>query len=207
MAHYGMDDPAALQHHLWQTGSSANGVFGLKFGMYAAGFEQVLTTLRQFPGCPADETSPTAVWNHAFPNGRHIFMTRRNKVRLAVSWWKAIKSNEWHREKGQAAKTVDLSDAYLYDAINHLYNECSMREAAIQEFFSAGNIIPLTVVYEDFIQDYEGSINTILNFLNLNSESVTIAPPYFTQLADELSEEWVQRFREERQNGWQNRAW
>lgn len=206
LAHYQMDNAAALQHHLWQLGSSANGVFGLKYGMHASGFEQVLDTLRQFPGCPPD-ASRTAVWNHAFPNGRHIFMTRRNKVRLAVSWWKAIKSNEWHRAEGQPPSNIDLSDAYVYDAINHLYNECSMREAAIQEFFSEGKIVPLTVVYEDFIQDYEGIIKTILRFLELDPKEAAIQPPHFTRLADALSEEWVQRFREERQQGWQNRAW
>ena len=206
LAHYQVDSPAGLQQHLWQMGSSTNRVFGLKYGMYASGFEQVLNTLRQFPGCPPD-ASPTAVWNHAFPNGRHIFMTRRNKVRLAVSWWKAIQSHEWHRAKGQSPSNIDLSDAYVYDAINHLYNECSMREAAIQEFFSEGEIVPLTVVYEDFIQDYEGTIKAILHFLELDPNEAAIQRQHFVRLADALSEEWVQRFRGERQEGWQNKAW
>ncbi len=60
------------------------------------------------------------------------------------------------------------------------------------------------MVYEDFIQKYEQTIISILNYLELDTESVTIASPRLAQTADKISEEWVQRFREERQEGWQN---
>lgn len=104
-------------------------------------------------------------------------------------------------------KPVDLSKAYSYDAINHLYTECAMREAGIQEFFTEGDIAPLTIVYEDFVQEYEKTIRTILDYLELDSRSATIAPPAMAKTSDAVSEEWVQRFREERQNGWTNRGW
>ncbi len=198
---------AELQDHLWNLGSTANGVFGLKHSFYEPHFSQILETLRKFPNCPREENNRTKIWEHAFPNHRHVFMTRRNKVRLAVSWWKAIQTQEWHRLHGERPKRVDLSDAYLFDAINHLYSECAMREAGIQEFFSEGSIIPLTIVYEDFIQEYEQTVRTILDYLELDAESITIAPPHFAQLADDVSEEWTQRFREERQADWQNRGW
>ena len=82
-----------------------------------------------------------------------------------------------------------------------------MREAGIQEFFAEGNIAPLNIFYEDFVQGYEKTIRTILDYLELDSQSVTIAPPALAKTADKISEEWVQRFREERQNGWTNRGW
>ncbi len=206
LGHYGVETHAKLRQHLWRLGSTPNGVFGVKFGIYEPHFDQILDTFRHLPDCPRN-ASRAAVWDHAFPNGRHIFMTRRNKVRLAVSWWKAIKTNEWHREFGVDATTPDLRDAYLFPAIDHLYNECSMREAATQEFFAEGGIIPLTIVYEDFIQEYEKTVYRILEFLELDAEAVPIQPPQYARLADDISEEWVQRFREEKQSGWQNRAW
>jgi LPS sulfotransferase NodH len=134
-------------------------------------------------------------------------MTRRNKIRLAVSWWRAIQSGEWHLPVNEQRKPVDLSNAYSFDAINHLYNECSMREAGIQEFFAEGNITPLNIFYEDFVQNYEGTVRTILDYLELDSQSAAIAPPALTKLADDISEEWAQRFREERQRDWVNRGW
>jgi LPS sulfotransferase NodH len=134
-------------------------------------------------------------------------MTRRNKVRLAVSWWKAIQSQEWHRRSDEAPRPVDLAGAYSFAAIHHLFRECSMREAGIQEFFSEGNIVPLTVVYEDFIAEHEKTVRTILEFLELEPTHIEIAPPALARTADAVSEEWVERFREELQEGWQTRGW
>ncbi|MCQ3938403.1 MAG: hypothetical protein DPW18_15345 [Chloroflexi bacterium] len=198
---------AELQDYLYKLGATSNGVFGVSHSCYEPHFGQLIETLRKFPACPPQETRRTAVWEGVFPNHRHIFMTRRNKVRLAVSWWRAIQSGEWHVPTDQVRKPIDLSDKYSFDAINHLYNECSMREAGIQEFFAEAGIVPLTIVYEDFIQNYEGTVRTLLDYLGLDSRSAVIAPPALTKLADATSEEWVQRFREERQNGWVNRGW
>lgn len=205
--YYGVDTSAKLQARLWESGSTSNGVFGLKFGMYEPHFSKILDIFRQFPGCPPGDCPRPAIWDHAFPNGRHIFMTRRNKVRLAVSWWKAIKTQEWHRQTGTPVQATDLQDAYLFEAINQLYVESSMREAGIQEFFSEAGIVPLTIVYEDFVQEYEETIKKVLTWLGLDGASAKITPPYFEQLADDISESWVQRFREERQRDWPNRAW
>lgn len=198
---------AELQEYLWKLGSTPNGVFGISHSYHEPHFSQLTETLRKFPACPPAETSRTAIWKHVFPNHRHIFMTRRNKIRLAVSWWKAIQTGEWHLLLNESRKSTDLSNAYSFDAINHLYNECSMREAGIQEFFTEGGISPLNIFYEDFVQNYEQTIRSILDYLELDSQSVSIAPPALTQLADAVSEEWAQRFREERQEGWQNRGW
>jgi LPS sulfotransferase NodH len=196
-----------LQNYLWKLGSTDNGVFAINHSFYEPHFTQLIETLQKFPSCPSTAIKRTDVWSEVFPNHQHIFMTRRNKVRLAVSWWRAIQSGEWHVPVNEQRKTIDLSNAYSFDAINHLYNECSMREAGIQEFFAEGGITPLNIFYEDFSQDYEGTIRKILDYLEIDSQSVTIAPPAFIKTADTISEEWIQRFREERQNGWINRGW
>ena len=196
-----------LQIRLWEIGSTSNGVFGLKHSFHEPHFSQLFELFHMFPNCPSHENNRARIWEYAFPNHRHIFMTRRNKIRLAVSWWKAIQSQEWHRLPGTLARSVDLSNAYDFDAIHHLYDECSMREAGIQEFFSEGNIVPLTIVYEDFIEEYEKTVRKVLEFLELNTISIKIPSPALTQTADEISEQWIQRFRAERQNGWEHRGW
>ena len=82
-----------------------------------------------------------------------------------------------------------------------------MREAGIQEFFSEGDIVPLTIVYEDFIQEYEKTVRMILAFIGLDTIHLEIPPPSLSRTADDISEEWVQRFREELQEGWSHRGW
>jgi LPS sulfotransferase NodH len=198
---------AELQDYLWKLGTTDNGVFGINHSYYEPHFSQLIETLRKFPACPPSTLRRTAVWEQIFPNHRHIFMTRRNKIRLAVSWWRAIQSGEWHVPADEARKPIDLSNAYSFDAINHLYNECSMREAGIQEFFHEGGVAPLNISYEDLVLEYEQTVRTILEYLELDAPSATISPPTLTRLADSVSEEWVQRFREDRQENWQNRGW
>ncbi|HKJ38765.1 MAG TPA: Stf0 family sulfotransferase [Anaerolineales bacterium] len=200
-------DHAELQEYLFKLGTTDNGIFAINHSFYEPHFSQLIETLRKLPACPSEPISRTEVWEQVFPNHRHIFMTRRNKIRLAVSWWRAIQSGEWHIPSGELRKPVDLSNAYSFDAINHLYMECSMREAGIGEFFAEGNITPLNIFYEDFVQNYEGTIRTILDYLELDTTSATIAPPALIKTADVISEEWVQRFREERQENWTNKGW
>ena len=196
-----------LRHKLWDQGTTANGVFGMKVSFYEPFFSRVISLFQRLPECKNQHLSRGEVWACAFPHGRHIFITRRNKIRLAVSWWKAIQSGEWHRAHGSQPSPADLSDSYSYDAINHLLVESVLREAGMQAFFAEAGIQPLTLVYEDFIADYAGTLRRVLAFLGLGDRPINTPDPKTEKLADEHSEEWVQRFRRERQAGWGNRGW
>ncbi|MBP1989566.1 Stf0 family sulfotransferase [Paenibacillus eucommiae] len=189
--------------YMWEAGSTSNGVFGVKTPLDAK-WIHAFRKLYEMP-----ETATQAeVWRKAFPHcNKHIWMTRRNKVRLAVSWWRAIVSGEWHRKYGEKPQEHDIADEYKFDAINHLFIECSIREAAMEQFFSEEGIVPLTIVYEDFILDYEGTVLKVLEFLNIPVGNVNVSQPSLDRLADDVAEQWVQRFREERQKGWENIAW
>src|SRR5690349_16201542 len=79
----GHDDPAALQNRLWEYGSTSNGVFGVKHSFHEPHFTKLIETFRRFPGGPPEADNRTRIWEHALPMHKHIFMTRRNKVRLA----------------------------------------------------------------------------------------------------------------------------
>jgi trehalose 2-sulfotransferase len=207
LEYFGVKNYEELQKHLWELGSTPNGICGVKFSFYQPYFSKILELFSNFPDSPKRGCSRAEIWNHAFPNSQHIFMTRRNKVRLAVSWWKAIKTQEWRRDAYQVPTVVDLTNAYSFEAINHLLCECTLREAGIQEFFSETNIVPLSIFYEDFINEYDRTVKTVLNFLEIDSSPLDITPPHYVRLADEISEIWVERFRNELQKNWQNQGW
>ena len=200
-------DAVSLRQILWKQGSTPNHVFGMKISFYEPFISRVFTLFKHLPECASRDLSRGEVWGFAFPNSQHIFMTRRNKIRLAVSWWKAIQSSEWHRRKGAKPAEADLANAYSFEAINHLLVESVLREAGIQAFFTESGIQPLTIVYEDFIADYTGTVRSALAFLRLDGRNIQIGEPQTTKLADALSENWVQRFRQERQQGWEHRGW
>mgnify|MGYP006302105721 CR=1 FL=1 len=196
-----------LRQKLWDQATTPNGFFGMKISFYEPFFSKVIALFQLLPECEGRQITRGEVWEAAFPNGKHIFMTRRNKIRLAVSWWKAIQSGEWHRAHGSQPAQADLSEAYAFDAIQHLLVESLLREAGMQAFFSEAGIQPLTIVYEDFIADYAGTIKQVLAYLGFESKADDIPAPGFEKLADDLSEAWVQRFRNEMQKGWKNRGW
>jgi len=194
--------PDELLRRIWAAASTPNGVLGIKHGLREPWFTSVLDVLGQLDG---HDGTRLGVWQNAFPNLRHIFMTRRDKVRLAVSWWKAIQSEEWHRQHGIPPSGIDAADRYVFDAIDHLVAETVIREAAIQEFFTESGIVPLTIVYEDFVERYEQTVADVLAWLGVPA-TVPVPPPY-DRLADPISEEWVQRYRQETQTRWTAPRW
>jgi len=200
-------DPAAYRledmQQMWQS-ASPNGVFGIKLNTYR--LDEWLEAFSRELQLP-EGLSKLQVWEAVFPECKHIYMTRRNKVRLAVSWWRAIVSGEWHREHGTKPTEELLEDKYNFDAINHLLVASTMYDAAIEAFFAESGIVPLTIVYEDFIRNYEVTVKQVLDFLEIKADSVPIAPPFYDQIADEIAESWVQRFRKERQEGWEHVSW
>ena len=201
-------DPATFTladlHALWQVGTGTDGLFAMKYGP-SRNMADWIEAFRRVLELPQHASAPE-VWNTAFPGCRHIFSTRRNRVRLAVSWWRAVVSGEWHRAQGGESTAPDIADRYDFAAIDHLFAESALREATIEDFFAAATISPLTVVYEDFIRDFAGTVSSVLVYLELERPA-TLQPPAFQQMADARSEEWAQRFRTERQAGWDNPAW
>lgn len=191
-----------LRDRLWRAGTGNNGVLGLKYGPVAGVHTTVLDALRS-----AGESDEQA-WGAAFPDCRHVFLTRRNKVRLAVSWWRAIQVGTWHRRPGEPPGHADLADAYDFDAIQHLYIEAGLREAAIQDWFDRLRVVPLTVVYEDLTAAYSATVRRVLaHVVGPGAEGIDVSPPAFERLADTLSEEWVERFRADQQAGWAHTIW
>ena len=115
----------------------------------------------------------------------------------------------WHIEKGESHHN-DASfydEKYNFDALSHLFKETVLRECAIQAYFGKYNIQPLTLVYEDFIQDFDGTVRQIIAYLEIEAEDFEVAPFFYERTANEQSELWVQRYKEELQEGWEKKSW
>lgn len=196
LARYGARDVLELRETLWNEGT-ANAVFGVKYGMTPAVHAQ-LTQLFSGLVQGADER---AAWDAMFPRCRHIYVTRRDRLRLAISWWRAIQSGEWHRPNradtvvGVTAQARDVR--YDAAAIAHLLAEVDQREAAIKDTFSRWSVAAHTIAYEDLVESYEATVRAALAFLDA-PDDVRIPEPAFTRLADEISDRWYAQFVTER---------
>jgi LPS sulfotransferase NodH len=149
-----------------------------------------------------------SLWSDLFPHCTHIFLTRRNKVRQAVSWWKAIQDEQWHFKRGDSTKRdADFyHEKYVFDALLHLFNECNMREAMTESFFAHNHIKPYTIVYEDMIRDYEYTLQDLLAEIGVKDKCVIEKKP-FQKTANQINEQWVQQFRTDLQKGWKRIMW
>jgi trehalose 2-sulfotransferase len=203
LASYSARDAFELREALWREGTTDNGVFAVKYGMTAELHDR-LTAL--FGGLIPGEVDPDGrkAWAALFPNCRHVFMTRRNKLRLAVSWWRAIKAQEWHRPTRSdtavgapppRSSAAAVADKYDRAALEALLIGANVREAEMQERFDRWGVVPYTVVYEDLIASYEATVRGLLRFLDLPGGAPAAIPaPAFERLADEVSEDWYLRW-------------
>ena len=130
---------STLKAKLWEMGMSENGVFGIKHSMYQNGYPKIFKEILALRGIEgSDDMNHEAVWADIFPNCQHIFLTRRNKIRQVVSWWKAIKDEVWHLKfnESQTNEQSFYEENYDFDALSHLLKEAMLRECAIQAYFS-----------------------------------------------------------------------
>ncbi|MBT8219380.1 MAG: sulfotransferase, partial [Bacteroidia bacterium] len=187
---YKANSYVTLRKKLWELGSTPNGVFGIKHSNITDRMDRIFAELCHLRGMdPLTIENTNMIWDDLFPNCKHIFLTRRNKVRQAVSWWKAINDNQWHIESGKSHTPEDkfYEDKYDYDALFHLLKETVLRECSVQQWFSERNIQPLTFVYEDFIQDFDGTVQRAIDFLEIEYDEIDFAKPYYRKIADSYS--------------------
>lgn len=187
-----------LRRKFWEVGSTANGIFGMKLDRNGRIYPKWVEEVRGLQGLP-EGTDEEEVFADFFPNCKHIYLTRRNKIRQVVSWWKAIQDGIWHLESNQDFKDKDAFYKEKYDpaALNTLVRELVRKEADTQEFFAKYGYKPLSIVYEDMIQDFGGTIKRIVDFLEIPYKNLRVGEMFYKKTATSLSEQWVDRFTEE----------
>ena len=195
------NDTTTIRDELWATQTTPNGVLGVKFCYNEPTIESFF---RAFGRTADDDAVGThEAWESVFPNCRHVVMTRRNKFRLAVSWWKSINGAPGHLSHDGSplpwrdsvpTTPAELADCYDFEAIKALVLESVEREAGIQDLLSELQVSPFTVTYEDFVADYDGTVREVLTFLGLIGSVSEIPPPLVARTSDGVNEEWLDRF-------------
>ncbi len=170
--------------------TTPNGVFGAKImGGHLPRFIRRLQTLPEANGLDGSPAL-TAV----FPNLHFITITRRNKVRQAISLYRAVQTQQW---AVYAPAAQPAFPAYNRAAISHWQQEILRQESGWQRFFNQYGVQPYTVVYEELVQAYETTARNILRFLGvMPADPIQFGPRHLRRQADELTDQWEHRFRE-----------
>lgn len=206
---YSINSYEAMRKKMWNLGTTSNGVFGVKYSHDTAGIEQILTDFYPLQNKVRPKNPKLEILlADLLPNCKHLYLTRRNKIRQAVSWWKAIKDNVWHIEKGKAHRNELAFYESNYDlpALTHLFKELVLREARIQDYFVAHNIQVMSIIYEDFIVDFEGTIRRIIDYLEIEHDGFEVGDFFYEKTATDQSEIWVKRLQKDlgmKLNSWE----
>lgn len=188
---FGVETQGAFLEAVTRQTATANGVFGVKV-MLDRDMEPFFEGLRDAHGSLADAELVRA----AFPDLRFVWLTRRDKVRQAVSFVRAQQTGVWERYSGEAKPETPRLE-FDYAALNRFVHELILREARWGDLFGRLGVSPHTVVYEDYVLEPEAAVRGILDFLGLEPPPAWSLPELPLQrLADEVSDAWVGRYLE-----------
>jgi LPS sulfotransferase NodH len=173
-------------------GTTENGVLGTKI-MWAY-FRDFVRLARRTQGM--QDVRPCDVPGAVVPNlRRFVWIRRRDTTRQAVSLWKALQTQQWRRDSDEDAGGRGLR--FSFAAVNHLKLRIDEHNAAWQGFFEECGVEPLKVVYEELIEDYEGTVLRLLDGIGVPvHENFAVEQPRMKRQADDLSEEWVSLYNE-----------
>ncbi len=196
--HQSVDERTNYAHYLarvLEEGTTSNGVFGSK--MMWGYFGDFISNLRDIP--EYREMPVPDLLSTIFPNLHYIWITRADKVRQAVSLWKAIQTSTWRAaaspSSGEKNPCVDKKLVFHFGAIDHLRQQIIAHEGAWQQYFSVCGVQPFYVAYEEFVAEYDDTARRLLQYLHIPlPEKLVFAERRMTRQADELSEAWVQEY-------------
>jgi LPS sulfotransferase NodH len=194
---YGEHFKAALR-----AGTTPNGVFGAKvMWSYFPDFLELMRGIPRFAGM-----GDGSLLNAAFPELHYVFVSRSDKVRQAVSLWRALQTWVWRNSSGAPPEEEPEPQrhiVYSFDAIDHLVDQLRRQEDAWRGFFFRIGQRPLALYYEEVANDPDAAVGRVLEMLGIPREQA--APPARRDMhrqSDEISETWVQSYLEDVSRRW-----
>jgi LPS sulfotransferase NodH len=193
----------------FEAGTTANGVFGAKLMWgYFSDFVSLVRNIPAYSDVPLAE-----LLSDVFPELTFVRIVRANKVRQAVSLWKAVQTATWREDQASAGAIASVeSDGsppyrsfieehrpqlrFHYGAIDHLLRQLLIEEASWDAFFEHSGIKPILVLYENFAGDYETSTLNLLDRLDLAPPEGFDFEPRMKKQSDAINDDWTRRYSE-----------
>jgi LPS sulfotransferase NodH len=179
-----------------QSGTTANGVFAAKLmWSYFPDFLELMRGIPRFAGM-----GDGSLLNAAFPELTYVFVSRSDKVRQAVSLWRALQTWVWRNASGAPAseQPTQRDAVYSFDAIDHLLGQLRRHEDAWRGYFFRIGRRPLQLYYEEIAGDPDAAVARVLDAIGVSTEREPVqAQRSMSRQSDEMSESWVQSYLED----------
>ncbi len=188
---------ADYRAHLERTlswGTTPNGVFAAKLMFNQLPELRTLAgTLPEYAGLDFPELLGALFGAPAF-----VWICREDKVRQAVSLWKALQTRAW-RGSTPDPRAPKGEIRYSFEGIDHLVARFEADEDGWRRFFAEHEITPLRISYEhDLEHDRERSVRMVLTHIGVTAPPGWALVEPIARQADALSEEWVATYHRDR---------
>jgi LPS sulfotransferase NodH len=161
------------EHYLeivYDLGSTPNGIFGAKLMWNNAAW-----AVGKFQEMPRfDGLDRAAVFHGAFPGLDVVHVTRRDRVRQAVSWARMAQDGVWVVSDDEPARPTGALQ-YDFDPISGLEGLIAEGERGWRELFDELGMAPYEVVYEELVTEdgYRRAVLGVLKHLRLDTRGIT----------------------------------
>ncbi len=169
-------------------------MFGAKLMWgYLGDFAELLRGIEGMAGRPLPE-----LLARAFPGLRYVQITRQDKVRQAVSLWKAVQTQAWRAEAGEGehGAAAALEPVFSFRAINYLVRLLTAHDASWDAYFLGLGYESLKVTYEELAEDPRRSLRACSTSSESPCRATSTSTRALSVQADERSERWVRRVHE-----------
>ena len=197
---YGITSYREHLDRTFELGTTANGVFGAKLMFNQLPELTALAgTLTEYAGL-----SSIALLRALFGDPALIWVSRGDKVRQAVSMWKALQSRSWRGERadsdprGSGDRPPRGGAIYSYDGIDHLVKRFEADDLGWNDFFAVNDLEPLKITYEDLAADRIGTVRTVLSLVGATLPDGWAAPEPIRRQGDAISDQWVDAYHRDR---------
>ena len=178
--------------HVYTLGTTSNGVFAAKLAWNNVSWMlKRLSAVPRFAGLGRSES-----FHALLPDLHVVQLIRSDRVAQAVSWARAAQDGVWVVSDIEPARPV-AEPVYDFELISNLERLIIQGERGWLRLCTELAVTPLRVVYEDLANadSYEEVIRDILRHLDLDPDSVTVQAPRTEKQADDLNNEWCERYR------------
>lgn len=179
----------AWREHIRSSGRTPNGVWGGKLMWNQT--ELLRQRAAQLPA-PSGDSLSAAIRDVIGSEPVYVHVYRPDVVSQAVSFWRAVQTQVW---RGRPDPQRDSQAAYHAGAIAHVIRNLQDQEKSWRAWFAEEDIAPLDISYPVLWRNLTSIVGEILTALG--QDPGLAPPPILQRQADQRSDAWVDRYRED----------
>jgi LPS sulfotransferase NodH len=174
--------------------TTENGIFSAKVHWY-----QMAWLVSQLRSTGNAAESPHSLVERAFPNVHYVHLVRTDTVRQALSWYRAIETNEWFRLATEGTSSEERSEFPDFQQVRWLEDLILEHQQMWCDYFRPVNASQLEVDFDDFVRRPEVTVRNVMRFVGADYPSgVPIPRGAMLRQSDARTEVWAQAYRQVR---------